>query len=157
MYKTFYLLAFSFLFLTSNAQEKDNHQLIIKSVNDYYSLVSENIHLHLNKNTYLTNEAIWFKGILVDKKSNDLNYETTNVYVRVLDKDKNEIINKLFLANNGIIIGHLKLEVNLTSGTYYIHTYTNFMNNFEEDESSIFPIEIINTKDKSTISSNKFN
>ena len=151
MCKKHFLFIIFFLFLTSNAQEKDNHLVISKSLTDYYSLASENIHLHFNKSVYLTNETIWFKGYIIDKKTNDLCYETTNVYVRLLDKDKNEIINNLFLANNGIITGHFNLEETYNSGTYYIHTYTNFMNNFEEDESSIFPIEIINVKDNFTI------
>lgn len=154
MYKNYFLLAFTFLFLTTNAQEKDNHQLITKSINDYYSLASENIHLHFNKSVYLTNETIWFKGYVIDKKSNGLNYSTTNVYVRVLDSDKNEVVSKLFLASNGIIIGHLELDESYASGTYFIHTYTNFMNNFEEDESSIFPVEIINTKDSPKTNNN---
>ncbi|WP_035666417.1 hypothetical protein, partial [Flavobacterium gelidilacus] len=154
MYKNYFLLAFTFLFLTSNAQEQDKHKTITKSINDYYSLASENIHLHFNKSVYLTNETIWFKGYVIDKKSNGLNYSTTNVYVRVLDSDKNEVVSKLFLCSNGIIIGHIKLNETYSSGTYYIHTYTNFMNNFEEDESSIFPIEIFNTKDSPKTSNN---
>ncbi|CAM3679916.1 hypothetical protein FLGE108171_10330 [Flavobacterium gelidilacus] len=156
MYKTYLLLAFTFLFLTTNAQEQDNHKTITKSINDYYSLASENIHLHFNKSIYLTNETIWFKGYVIDKKSNGLNYSTTNVYVRVLDSDKNELVSKLFLASNGLIIGHLKLDETFSSGNYYIHTYTNFMNNFEEDESSLFPIEIVNTKDSPQKNNNNF-
>jgi len=144
---------FSF-FLSLTAQEKDNHQIISKSLTDYYSLASENIHLHFNKSIYLTNETIWLKGYIIDKKSNGLNYQTTNVYVKILDQDKNEVESKLFLASNGIIIGDFKLNENYSSGTYFIHTYTNFMNNFEEDESSIFPIEIVNTKDSFTNNKN---
>jgi hypothetical protein len=154
MYKNYFLLAFTFLFLTSNAQEQDNHKTITESINDYYSLASENIHLHFNKSVYLTNETVWFKGYVIDKKSNGLNYSTTNVYVSVLDSDKNEVVSKLLLASNGIIIGHLELDESYASGTYFIHTYTNFMNNFEEDESSIFPIEIINTKDSPKTNNN---
>ena len=154
MYKNYFLLAFTFLFLTTNAQEKDNHLVISKSLNDYYSLASENIHLHFNKSVYLTNETIWFKGYIIDKKSNGLNYSTTNVYVRIVDSNKNEIVSKLFLASNGIIIGHLKLDDSYSSGTYFIHTYTNFMNNFEEDESSLFSLEIVNTKDSFSINDN---
>ena len=153
MKKRYPFLFFILLFYSVSAQEKDNHQKIIESINNYYSLSSENIHLHLNKSSYLTNENIWFKGYIIDKKTNGLNNETTNVYVRLLDENKVEITNKLFLANNGTIIGNFKLDNNYNSGTYYLHTYTNFMNNFEEDESSIFPIEIINTKDKSTSNS----
>ena len=145
--KNHIIVFFVLFFLATSAQEKDNHHIILNSLKDYYSLASENIHLHFNKNNYTTNETIWFKGYIIDKKSNGLNYQTTNVYVRILDKDKNEVTNKLFLANNGIIIGQFKLDNSFNSGQYYIHVYTNFMNNFEEDESSIYPIEITNIKD----------
>lgn len=151
-----YFLIIVFLFLSSNAQEKVNHQFITKSLNDYFSLESENIHLHFNKSVYLTNETIWFKGYVIDKKTNKLNYATTNVYVRIIDENKKEIISQLNLANNGIIIGHFKLDETFTSGKYFIHTYTNFMNNFEEDESAIFPIEIVNIKDKITDNNNNY-
>jgi hypothetical protein len=154
MYKKYFTLVFFSFFLSLTAQEKDNHQIISKSLTDYYSLASENIHLHFNKSIYLTNETIWLKGYIIDKKSNGLNYQTTNVYVKILDQDKNEVESKLFLASNGIIIGDFKLNENYSSGTYFIHTYTNFMNNFEEDESSIFPIEIVNTKDSFTNNKN---
>lgn len=146
--KNFIFLIIAFILLSTNAQEKENHQEITKSINDYYNLAIENIHLHLNKSVYLTNESIWFKGYVIDKKNNGLNYSTTNVYVRIIDENKNEISSKLFLASNGVVIGQFQLNENYSSGKYFIHTYTNFMNNFEEDESSLYQIEIINTKDQ---------
>lgn len=146
-----YALLLLFLSLTShsqNNQDKYTNQIINS---EYYLLQRENIHLHLNKNIYLNDETIWFKGYIIDKTEGLLNNETSNVYVSILNSKKEIISTKLFLANSGIIIGQLDLNTNYESGKYYIHTFTNYMNNFEEDESSYFPIEIINKKDKITI------
>jgi hypothetical protein len=129
------------------SQEKDENKLIFNSVSDYFNLNSESIFLHFNKSVYLSNETMWFKGYVVDKKTNMLNFETTSIYVKILDSNKNELDTKLFLATNGVIIGNIVLNENYNSGKYYIQTYTNYMNNFEEDESSIFAFEIINTRD----------
>ncbi|MCW1147317.1 hypothetical protein [Flavobacterium lacisediminis] len=110
----------------------------------------ENVHLHFNKSTYLSNETIWFKGYIIEKKESKLNFQTTNVFVRLLDSNKTEISNQLFFASNGTIIGQIKISENLPSGDYFVHTYTNYMNNFHEDESTVQKIRIINTQDKIT-------
>src|SRR5690606_36351514 len=41
-------------------------------------------------------------------------------------------------------------------GLYYLQAYTNYMNNFSEDESSVFAIEIINPTENKVVE-NKFN
>ncbi len=147
----FYSLMLLFLSLISHSQNNEDKftNQIINS--EYYILQRENIHLHLNKNVYLNDETVWFKGYIIDKTEGILNNETSNVYISILNSKKEIISTKLFLANSGIIIGQLDLNNNYESGKYYIHTFTNYMNNFEEDESSYFPIEIINKKDKITI------
>ncbi len=118
---------------------------------DYFALPRENIHLHLNKNTYLTSETIWFKGYVFNKISNNINKETTNVYVSLYDANKSLVNRKFVLSLNGIFDNYIALNDEFTSGKYYIHVSTNFMNNFIEDESTLFAIEIINTKDKITL------
>lgn len=136
-----------FLSVVSYSQETENKINIQDTESKRYILPRENIHLHFNKSTYLSQETIWFKGYVIDKTTGYLNLETTNVYVSLLNTDKEIIGTRLFLATNGIINGHWEIDENIDSGNYYIHTYTNFMNNFEEDESSLFAIEIQNTKD----------
>lgn len=142
MKKSLYLLLLLTIF-PSIAQNSLDEKLI-----NYFKLDRENIHLHLNKTIYSTNETIWFKGYIIEKKESKLNFLTTNVYVRLLDSDKKEIFNKLFYASNGTIIGQFDLDKNLITGDYYIHTYTNYMNNFLEDESTLLKIKIVNSKDK---------
>ena len=121
---------------------------ITSSIINHYKLDRENIYLHLNKDSYLSNETIWFKGYVIDKKESKFNYQTTNVFVNVYDNNKTEVKKHLFYSSNGIIVGQIKLDENLESGTYYLHAYTNYMNNFPEDESTLKKFEFINTKDQ---------
>ncbi|WP_320815298.1 hypothetical protein [Flavobacterium sp.] len=145
-------LIFGILLITGITFGQDfsnsSKERITSSIINHFKLDRENIYLHLNKNTYLSNETLWFKGYIVDKKESKLNYQTTNVFVNVYDGNKKEIKTHLFYSSNGIIIGQIKLDENLESGTYYLHVYTNYMNNFPEDESSLKAFEYINTKDK---------
>ena len=129
------------------SQNLSKHKIDETLVN-YFKLDRENIFLHLNKSVYLTNETIWFKGYIIEKKESKLNYETTNVYVSIIDENNLEISNQLFYASNGVILGQIKINESLPSGNYYIHVYTNYMNNFKENESTIQPLKIINTSDK---------
>lgn len=123
-----------------------NKERIAQSLGNYYQFERENIHLHLNKTVFLSNETVWFKGYIYDKKTNSLNIGTTNVYVSLYNSERKELSNNLFFASNGAVDGQLNLPKELESGIYYLHVYTNFMNNYEEDESTYQEIEIINPK-----------
>lgn len=128
-------------------------QKISKKISDYYFYDRETIHLHLNKNQYFSSEEIWFKGYIYNRKSKLPFVETNNVYVLLLDESGNKIQTNLFFADQGVFSGSLKLKETIPSGRYFIQTYTNWMNNFYEDESSVFAFDVINTKDPEYIPS----
>jgi hypothetical protein len=110
---------------------------------NYFALNREAIHLHLNKSSFINNESIWFKGYTINRNNTNPN-GTTNVYIILYDENGTKINNQLVYANNGIFTGNILLNNNLSSGKYYIQAYTNWMNNFNEDESTIIQIDIIN-------------
>lgn len=124
-----YSLLFSLLCLSVYSQSTGKEK-IDQAILKYYEMDRENIHLHCNKTTYLTNETIWFKGYIIEKKESKLNFQTTNVFVRLLDNQNTEISNQLFYAANGIVEGKIKINESLPSGDYFLQTYTNYMNNF---------------------------
>ena len=146
------LIFISFLFITqiTYSQEDKEKSILKEKLNNYFNLSRENIYLHFNKETYISDETIWFKGYVMDKSNGALNLETTNVYISLLDAQKKVLDTKLFLSSFGTISGSWDLDKNLSSGTYYIHAFTNFMNNFEENESSIFELEVLNSKEFSS-------
>ena len=150
MKKLFFLIFPLFLF----SQTKEDN-FISDNFNSYFALDRENIHLHLNKTVYVNNETIWFKGYVLDKKTKKLHPNTTNVFITLYDSNKKEISTKLFYCSNGRLIGHIPLDKKLQTGNYYLHAFTNFMNNFKENESSLFQIKIINPETYNVDDENK--
>lgn len=123
-------------------------QKIANALTDYFRLDRENIHLHLNKNIYLTNEKIWFKGYVIEKKNNPT-FNTTNIYINLLDQNGQKLSSQLYFAENGLFDGYFNIPDTMESGTYFVQAFTNYMNNFIEDESSVYRITLLNTNDKS--------
>ncbi|MBP6558282.1 MAG: hypothetical protein KA213_07935, partial [Flavobacterium sp.] len=145
MSKNIFLL---FILMISNiiySQEAidDNRSKIISALENYFFLEREAIHLHLDKTTFLTHEKIWYQGYIINRKTKKP-FFTTNVFVVLYDEKGKQVSEKLIYAYNGIFSGVIDLDAKIPSGNYYIQVYTNWMNNFSEDESSIFKINIIN-------------
>lgn len=127
---------------------------ITNAITNYFQLERETIHLHFDKNIFFSNEEIWFKGYVLDRKNNIPFLNTSNVFIVLLDENGTTLNQQLLYANEGAFSGNLKLGENYKSGTYYVQIYTNWMNNFIEDESSIYKIKIINEKETAFSDSN---
>lgn len=143
----------NFIFSQANITQES----VSSKLTDYYKFERENIHLHLNKVNYLTTEDIWFKGYIIEKKIKSPYSVTSNVFVNFLDSNGKKITNKLIYAENSTFQGFIKLDETFKTGKYFLQVYTNFMNNFSEDESSVFEINIINPDEKNIIDDTKIN
>ncbi|ESU29373.1 hypothetical protein FLJC2902T_07700 [Flavobacterium limnosediminis JC2902] len=135
----------------SQAEKGNITDKISDAFTEYFKMDRENIHLHLNKNVFLPKDEIWFKGYIIEKKSKKPYLPTTNVNIALYDEKGTKIKTYLFYADNSIFEGNIKVDENLSTGTYYLQVYTNYMNNFAEDESSVFELKIINPNDGKTI------
>lgn len=146
----FHLVFFTILssLCSFSQNQADTKEKISKSVSDYFSLERENIHIQLNKNTYLSNESVWFKGYVYNRKDKVPFFYTTNVYAILYDENGNKLTNKLLYSNAGCFSGKLQLNNSYKTGKYFLHFYTNWMNNFKEDESTVFEFSVINKADK---------
>ncbi len=149
--KNYFLILFFLLASISknNAQETDVNKIkIADAFVNYFSLERENIHLHLNKNIYLSNEEIWFKGYVLNRKESLPFYYSTNIIVGLYDSEGTLLDQKLVFGDNGNFYNNFKLTDKYISGDYYIRAHTNWMNNFSEDESAVFKLTIINSDEK---------
>jgi len=81
-----------------------------------------------------------------NQQSQTLFEQTTNVFVEVYNDEQNLILRKLLFANKGVFENGIVLDEKIPSGTYYFRFYTNYMNNFEEDLSSTYTLNIVNSK-----------
>lgn len=156
--------AFFFIFLTllftrvySQSPTNVDQTKISSALTNYFQMDRENIHLHLNKNTFLTDEDIWFKGYIIEKKTNIPYVNTSNVYISLIDVNGQKISTQLFFSENSVFEGRIKLNQQLPTGKYYLQVYTNYMNNFLEDESSIYEVTIINPSENNYFDSKKIN
>jgi hypothetical protein len=143
---TYAFLAITTL-LTINEQayaQQGRSEEIMKSITDYFSMERENMHVHLDKNVFMTNESIWFKGYVFHRKKNIPFFNTINIYGSLIDSEGKILETKLIYGNIGSFTGSFDLGKKFKSGKYYLQFYTNWMNNFIEDESAVYEIAIVN-------------
>lgn len=145
--KTTVASLFFLVALGSSAFSQDKAEVLENSYSSYFNTERETIYLHFNKHTFLLNESIWFKGYIYDKKGNIPFVTTSNIYVTLYDNAGNKVKTNLYYAENGTFSGHFKVSKNLPTGYYFFKAHTNWMKNFQEDESfTSEPIQIINPK-----------
>lgn len=155
----FFLLSMAICLKTTAQAPKlsPEKEKISNAITNYFQLERESIHLQFDKNIFFTNEKIWFKGYVFDRKNNIPFVNTSNVFIQLLDENGNKLNQQLLYANEGTFSGNLKLKEDYKSGNYYVQVYTNWMNNFIEDESSTYKIKIINEKETAFSDSNSPN
>lgn len=124
--------------------QEDKKDQIAKAITDYFFLERENIHVHFDKNVFMTDESVWFKGYVFHRKKNIPFFNTVNIYASLMDDQGKTVNTQLIYGNIGSFSGSFKLGNQLKSGKYYVQFYTNWMNNFTEDESTVYEISVIN-------------
>lgn len=150
------LLLLLLIHCNSQAQSSatQREQDITSLYSNYFKANREKIHLHLNKTVYLNEETIWFKGYIIEEKNKLPFPQTANVYIDLLDEKGAKIQSELYYSSNGILEGYIPLDKKTVTGNYFIRAYTNFMNNFKEDESALYKIRILNPSDPATLNTN---
>lgn len=152
-----FLLIISIKQYAQDSITNSNEIKISSVIKNYFNLERESIHLHLNKKVYINNETIWIKGYVKNRETDLLNFRTNNINAILFDENGYKLSEKLFFCSNGSFAGDFDLNENFKTGDYYIQVYTNWMNNFNEDESTIRKIEIINPNEGIWEKNNKIN
>jgi hypothetical protein len=138
---TLFAVFFStFLAFSQDAKKAEDAYL------EYFKLPRETLYLHTNKTTYLSQEDIWFKTYAFDRKNELTSKTTTNIYLGLYDSNGVQIDKKLYLGSNGAAVGNYTIDSLLPSGEYFLKVSTNWMKNFQEDDSYVQKIQIINPK-----------
>ena len=141
------LLLISFMCCTALlAQDSLPIKHIETSYRDYFKLHPETIYTHLNKSKIFIGEEIWFKSYVYDKSTHKPYLSTKNIHVCIYNEDGKLINNKIFYCNNGMTYGNFKITEAFQPGIYFVKTTTNWMRNFNEENSDIKKIEILGSK-----------
>lgn len=132
-----------FFSFTIQAQNTPEEKDIIANNANYFELERENIHVQFNKTVFTVGETIWFKGYVIDKKTGLPNIKSSNILMEVFNSKGEKLEVKLLYAENSTFYGYYKTDKILDSGNYYFRFFTNYMNNFSEDESANYEITIL--------------
>ena len=135
-----FILFSQFVFSQSNSSSTG----ISEKLASYFALKREVISVHFNKSIYLTNDKFWFKGYVLNRTTQNLDQQTTNVYMQVFNENEELIDKQLIFCFGGSFSGQFTPDIALPTGVYSFRFFTNYMNNFEEDESSTYHLQVIN-------------
>lgn len=117
--------------------------------------IFEKVYIHTDRSSFSAGEDIWFKAYLVDAFSNLLIKNSLNLHVELISPGGKIIISKIVRIENGIGWGDLHPGDSLSSGTYLLRAYTNWMRNFNNDLFFLKDITIGNIKDEQFQKENK--
>ncbi|MGQ7946525.1 hypothetical protein [Flavobacterium sp. WC2509] len=155
--KSIFKICSLLFFIHSSAQTISNQEKIKNYIETFFQHDREIIHVQFNKNIYTNNENLAFKGYVWSKNNNAPHANTTNVELTVYNEQLEIVQKQLLFANKGTFSGGIHLNNKFKSGKYTFHFYTNYMNNFKEDDSFTQIIEIINKDEPYNLKSNEPN
>lgn len=112
---------------------QDNSDFIIKKFEDYSAFPREYTYVHLNKSIYIKGEMMGFSAYVFDKFDRTPSTATTNLYCVVKDSTKQILKKKLIRVKDGVASNVINIDSTFTSGIYTVDFYTNWMQNFDEN------------------------
>jgi hypothetical protein len=104
----------------------------------------EEIYLHTDRDKYIAGEDVWFSTYNLNPETGKLTGSSVLVYVELLNPWNEPVIQSRFLLSKGKGEGNLALPDSISSGTYTVRAYTNWMKNFLPDYCYLQDIEIYN-------------
>ncbi len=107
---------------------------VLGQSSDHLDGPKENIHLHLNKTTFLQGERLWFKAYIQDQNTKLPSLGTTNLHVGIYGDNGEEVKRKLLYVENGMAQGDFGIDSTLVDSEYTVLAWTNYMRNFKELE-----------------------
>ncbi|GAB3920636.1 hypothetical protein GCM10028827_02690 [Mucilaginibacter myungsuensis] len=95
---------------------------------------AEKLYITFDKPYYAVGDTIWFKTYLLNAATKAASLNSNKIYVELLN-DSSQVRERLVIpVTAGLGNGDFKLETNMAEGAYTIRAYTNWMQNFGEEQ-----------------------
>jgi len=126
------LFAFSLIIRSTWCQIPNNVPDYIRQRFQKYTATVpwEEIFIHTDREEYISGEDLWFNVYLIDRQSFEPSINSRIAYFELLNAENRPVAQKRILLNKGFGPGEIHLPDTLSSGTYTIRAYTNWMKNF---------------------------
>ena len=140
-----FLLCFLFLPVAFGQNQENITDYISQRFLQYCeSVPREEIFIHYDREEYIAGEDLWFNLYLIDRQSLKPSSASKIAYVEILNPENRPILKKRIMIDNGFGPGQVVLPDTLSSGTYTIRAYTNWMKNFLPYNCFLTEIKIYN-------------
>lgn len=126
------------------SQEKTSAEHATNMKEYFQRRSGEDIYLHIDREKYITGEDIWFSIYTIDSETGNLSGRSAVVYVELLNPWNMPVIQTRLRLAGGRSNGNFTLPDSISSGTYTIRAYTNWMKNFLPDNCYMQDLDIIN-------------
>ncbi|MDH6356578.1 carboxypeptidase-like regulatory domain-containing protein [Parabacteroides sp. PF5-9] len=93
----------------------------------------EKIHLHTDRDYYVSGERIWFKAYLTDATTHQPSSLSRYVYVELINSSGTLVNRSLIRPENGLYQGSIFLSEMMSEGYYTLRAYTRYMDNPDAD------------------------
>lgn len=114
---------------------------ILKPSEKWYS---EELYVQTDRELYISGEKLWMKICKLNRLDHSPENISKVVYVEILD-DKNNPVSQMKIGIDGFSgTCSIRLPDTLSTGNYFIRSFTNWMQNFSEDLFSYKKISVIN-------------
>ena len=131
--KTVNLVLILYLFSFAVYGENDSLFYAVAQRFDKYQLLvpTEKIYVHQDRTQYAAGEKIWFKVYLSSLTDKQVSSEV--VYVELIDGKNRRVIESKWKLVNGVASGSLQLPDTFPRGLYQLRSYTQWMQNFDQE------------------------
>jgi hypothetical protein len=121
----------------------------LKEITDKYlkycrEVPREEVYLHTDRTDYIAGEELWFSAYLYDRQSSKPDYNSSIIYVEVLNSENHPVGQKRVRAVKGFGPGEIILPDTLATGCYTLRAYTGWMKNFLPSNCFVRKIHIYN-------------
>ncbi|MEO8820454.1 MAG: hypothetical protein ABI267_01175 [Ginsengibacter sp.] len=127
------------------AQTNSVDRMVSSFENYTQNHLQEKVYLHTDRSYYLCGEILWFKAYLEDAKNNKPLSLSKVVYVELLNKSHDPVLQTKIGIKDGNGNGSFSLPLSLETGNYELRAYTNWMKNDSVSHFFRKMITVVNT------------
>ena len=104
----------------------------------------EAIDFFTDRSVYISGENICFSAIIMTNNSPGEKVLSKVLYVELITQKSDQILGQKFLVLDAVSTGYIKVPQNLSTGIYYLKSYTKYMRNFGPGSFTYHKIKVLN-------------
>lgn len=109
----------------------------------------EMIGFYTDRSMYISGEDIHFSATVLTQNASGEKALSKVLYVEMINQKKDQILGEKFLVEDDVSTGLIKIPRDLSSGIYYIKSYTRFMRNFGPGSFNYLQVRVLNPFEES--------